>query len=279
MASGGRGIAVAVASATVIAAASGAQGDATFAFRDEIAAKGAQGVPYMMAELICETTLSHDEKRVGLDLVFIGARERGAEIWALSGFTIYDLDNLWVGGPVSDDPAAAPTAEWGWVYDRNGDGQIDWLALVDSPRAVLPAGIDRGTLPNLAAEPLALSAGDLTLIEAQTRLGYWHLIDDDHDRRPDALIVLPVSTATGWTEGAMRLTLENGAATACLWRSDHDPEHTADCAAGDRGFETTGMEPVLRAEVPLPYLTATFELVTGAAEACDFGVEGIETRP
>jgi len=26
-------------------------------------------------------------------------------------------------------------------------------------------------------------------------------------------------------------------------------------------------------------LTATFELVTGAAEACDFGVEGIETRP
>jgi len=253
--------------------------DPISSFREEITAKAGQGIPYMMAELICETTLSVDDERVGRDLVFIGARERGAEIWALSGFMIYDLDNLWVGGPVSEDPAVPPTAEWGWIYDRNGDGRIDWLALVDSPRAVVPEGVGPEGPPNLLAAPLVLSARELAMVEAHTRVGYWHLIDDDHDRRPDALIALPVSAETGWTEGAMRLALEDGAVTGCIWQSDHDPARSARCALGDEGFETIGVEPVLRAEVPLPYLTAMFELVTSAAQACDFGPEGIETHP
>jgi hypothetical protein len=274
-----------LATACVLAAtfwapvAFGAADDADFTFRDAIAAKAGQGVPYMMAELICETRLAVEDGPVGRDLVFIGARDKGAEIWALAGFMIYDLNNLWVGGPVNDDPTAPPTAEWGWVYDRNGDGRIDWLALVDSPRAVVPEGAAPDALPGLLSDPLDLGPGDVAMVEAQTRLAYWHLIDEDHDRRPDALIALPLSTATGWTEGAMRLVLEQGAVTGCQWRSDDDPARRTGCGLRDGGFETTGMEPVLRADVPLPYLTAMFELVTTAASACDFGSEGIEHGP
>lgn len=276
----GLSVALATWAGAVAAEAAPAVGsDNAFTFRESIARNAGGGIPYDWAEVICETKLTQGFDDTGLSLVFIGEPAKGADIWAISGFDIVDLGQLWTGGPLDQDPSTPPTPEWGWVYDRNGDGRVDWLTLVDTPRAMRPPGVARESLADLFTPPENLTQAELDLVEAQVRVSYWHMIDGNFDQRPDAVIALPTDHEIGWTDGAMLLQLSDYEVTGCEWRSDADPALMAECGADADEYVTAGTGPEMGARVPVPYLVDIFGLVSSAARQCDFGATGIEARP
>lgn len=81
---------------------------------------------------------------------------------------------------------------WGWLYDRNGDGSVDYFTLADGAMPVISEeiahlvprrpGVKRG-------DPIKIeSAEELRLLISNVQLVFTHHADDDFDGRSDAVV-------------------------------------------------------------------------------------------
>lgn len=105
-------------------------------------------------------------------------------------------------------PTACPqkgcTLDWAYVWDRNEDGVIDYIAYLDSARPVkgrdFPADFPIGT---------RLKKEHLYLIIDSGRMTFTHFADDNFDGRTDTIVaVLPDPARPFWVEefGVLRST-------------------------------------------------------------------------
>jgi hypothetical protein len=91
------------------------------------------------------------------------------------------------------------TRDWGWVFDRNSDGRVDYLAFLDGPNPVVPDEPE-DDLPNLT-QPI--TRNELLLVAENMRYVFWHAADDNFDGHVDGLAVSMRNLKTGWIEGWM----------------------------------------------------------------------------
>lgn len=86
------------------------------------------------------------------------------------------------------------TLDWGFVYDRNGDGWADYVALLDGAMPVgtpeLLAAVPKRPMPAVTAEggSYRLTREEAQLQLASVRLAFVHYVDDDFDGKTDALV-------------------------------------------------------------------------------------------
>lgn len=84
------------------------------------------------------------------------------------------------------------TLSWGWLYDRNGDGWVDYFTLADGAMPVISEkiahlvprkpGVKRG-------DPLKIeSTQELALLLDNVQLVFTHHADDNFDGRSDAVV-------------------------------------------------------------------------------------------
>ena len=190
-----------------------------------------------------------------------------------------------------DDPAAvirlsAPveglpsgtTMDWGYVLDRNADGAVDYLAFLDGPAPMAPA--DRaGDLPDLR-KPVSGKALREIIIP-NIRLLFWHLADENFDRRHDLAATSARNLDNGWIDS---------------WVVTHDADFDGvyeSCGVFDRQIrvelgrcegDATGYRAPGRKLSGVPFLppgpdNRFLESINRAAEGCHLsGVDFRESR-
>ena len=99
---------------------------------------------------------------------------------------------------VGENSPPRGTRDWGYVFDRNYDGKVDYLAFLDGVNAVAPDEW-AGELPNLT-EPF--TRRELTeVVIPNTRPVFWHMADDNFDGSHDGIATSMRNLETGWLDG------------------------------------------------------------------------------
>lgn len=232
-----------------------------FDFRDWITEAFAEGIAEIEFEQVCSMPLPRWAEAGDVRVSFFQREGRGMELFVLSSFEVSDLSrDLWSGkGPWKPDLYASPAQFWGWVYDQNRDGWIDWVSALGGFMPVLP----RTGLPESDLLEGKDGAGD----DAHWRVVFTHIVDSDFDHGPDTVLIQPTADS-GWVQGAMQIGHAVGGTFECLWRSDHDREDTRLCGPDGTDFVTTE-EPSLRVtNLRLAATHAVFNTVASLARGC-----------
>ena len=79
---------------------------------------------------------------------------------------------------------AGDVLDWGYVFDRNADGMIDYLAFLVGAIPVRPEGF-KGDLPKRGGR---ISADQINLYNQHARLVFTHIADDNFDGMVDGLV-------------------------------------------------------------------------------------------
>lgn len=90
-----------------------------------------------------------------------------------------------------------PVADWGYVWDRNRDGRIDYLAYLIGPNPVKPKGASFG-LP-APGKPFASKEQYLTVIKSLRQV-FWHMADEDFDGEADAFALMGRESSGWWRD-------------------------------------------------------------------------------
>ena len=93
------------------------------------------------------------------------------------------------------------TEDWAYVYDGNGDGQIDHMAFLIG---ALPTEPKTGAqaLPNILGDRLRIkNAAMLDRVLQAMRFGFWQARDEDGDGVPDSMAMPARRRDNGWYRG------------------------------------------------------------------------------
>ena len=97
--------------------------DALFGFHRDFVARAGHGVQFNHPEVVCTVRVElPNAEDLGNNITFLAEKGMGVEVWALTDFPLTNMRSFWTGGNFSKDQDNPQTSEWGWVYDRNGDG-------------------------------------------------------------------------------------------------------------------------------------------------------------
>ena len=93
-------------------------------------------------------------------------------------------------------PSLGPTTTWGWVFDRNGDGRIDYLALVAAAVAV-----EDDSIPfDFPGYQMQMSPKQFGVYVSHLRLVFNHMADDNFDGRIDATVQVDMDPFRNWVK-------------------------------------------------------------------------------
>jgi hypothetical protein len=81
-------------------------------------------------------------------------------------------------------PTVGPTSTWGYIYDRNHDGKVDYMALLGGAAGYKDESFD----DKFPQKKSALLAGQMEYFLAHCRLVFNHWADDNFDDTLDAVI-------------------------------------------------------------------------------------------
>jgi len=93
-------------------------------------------------------------------------------------------------------PNPGKVSTWGYVYDRNGDGRIDYMALVGGAAAYKTADFPED-FP-LREKPMDLKQVDYYVGRCKTVFNHW--ADDNFDGKLDAVIHIDMDPRRDWVE-------------------------------------------------------------------------------
>jgi hypothetical protein len=93
-------------------------------------------------------------------------------------------------------PSAGKITTWGYMYDRNGDGKIDYLALVGGAAAYKGADFSE----SMPKQPKAMTRKDIDYLLAQCRIIFNHYADDNYDGTLDALVQVDMDPTRDWVD-------------------------------------------------------------------------------
>jgi hypothetical protein len=284
-----RGVAALVCATTAAVAsapAAAADRDALAAFHRAVLDVALDPPPESRLRRVCAATA--EAGGLTAEATFAGFGSGRAEIAILTTTPVHDLARtVWLKPRfvAAEDRAAVErawpelTLDWGWVYDRNGDGRLDWFAFVIGPVAVAPEG--ERDLPRL---PGPMTKAEMRLLVANTPYRFWQIVDSDFDGAPDALLA-PAMRRDGWAEGVMLLEgIERpGGPSACCWRSERQAGPGLECRPTPSGCETRdGALSAISARFGpdiLPRLARFFRLAEAGARACDLAPGTVPKAP
>lgn len=148
---------------------------------------------------VCEAVLT------GQRVTFIGSGESPAIIAAITPGPLMDPRN-----DISPKPAfymregqqglsvtAGPVADWAYVWDRNRDGRIDYVAYLIGPNPVKPENTAYNPPP--AGKPFESKEQYMAVIK-NLRQVFWHIADEDFDGEPDAFALMGKEKAGWWRD-------------------------------------------------------------------------------
>jgi hypothetical protein len=209
---------------------------------------------------------------------FVGIEEGGIFIVAVTKRALDDPGrNLYTHTPRNGLPEGA-TLDWGYALDRNFDGKIDYLAILDKPYPVVPAGW-KGELPDLRGERAEVSGEALkTIVLPNTRLLFWHIADDNFDGYHDASAASTRNRETGWVDGWMvaQDTNFDGIYDVCNVFEGQFQIEPGSCVEDSAGYKAPGREPSGLSPFPPARDFWVFELINQGAEEC--GLSGADFR-
>jgi hypothetical protein len=169
------------------------------------------------------------------------------------------------------------TPDWAYIFDRNQDGNVDYIAYMDGPRPVAPVDSQQ-ELPKITEH---MQLGQYKLVIFNQLLAFWHVADDNHDGAADGLAMRAYNKDTGWSLGWMVLqsTKFNNALDRCMYISEHniDETHACEWSYFGRKYEVPGKysAPSIRKETADEWLS----IVNNAARECGFGASSFIDVP
>ena len=161
---------------------------------------------YEKADSVCQypnltiqLTLYCQQKVDNLYVTFIGYKDqKSIFIGAITKQPIIDPNKEISRTVVFDEvrPSLGKTATWGYIFDRNNDGRIDYMALVGGAAAVKDEKLaddypTRGKKPTL--KQLQYFVGHCKLI-------FNHWADDNYDGKIDAVVHIDMDPVRDWVE-------------------------------------------------------------------------------
>ena len=230
----------------------------------------------------CQTRIAQDHY-----VTFLGVRNNRSLIVAFSRQPLSDpsrdiaLAPLFVmkGGllqPRAYDPRArTPTIDWGYIFDTNGDGRVDYLAYLESASPVAPEGSSANLPPLLGT----ITGKAYKLGMRHTRLVFWQAIDTDFSGRSDLLLAPMKDRRTGWVDSTLLLTGVNrkGEHPHCVWFQGNPGKAMYACQSAGNGFSVAGKQVLGFRTVPprVDFITR----VNVAARQCRLGANSFYTTP
>lgn len=158
--------------------------------------------------------------------------------------------------------------DWGYVYDRNGDGKIDYVAYNVGPMPFkqkdFPEDYPKGGQ--------SLNLSDIELLFKSMRLLFTHWADDNYDGKVDAVVFEAVDPERNWVEGwtAVRSTKYDGTVDVGWYFKEDINVREKDAERTGTGFKTRripGIEPVF-GPGELAHKTKILTMFNEAAEKC-----------
>lgn len=96
-------------------------------------------------------------------------------------------------------PSAGSIWAWGYVYDRNGDGKIDYIVFSNGY-----APIKQKDFPlSYPKRNEGLDLNDLGIAIKSLRFFFTHMADDNYDGKVDAVVFESIDSERDWIEGWM----------------------------------------------------------------------------
>ena len=139
------------------------------------------------------------QKKLGDNYVsFIGPK--GTSIVLIAAVTVEKLTNPNLISRtvdfVKDRPTTGKIPTWGYVFDRNGDGKIDYLALVEGA-----APYKNSTFPvDYPARKKRVDMAQMELFVNSCKLVFNHYADDNFDGKIDALVHIDLDPERDWVD-------------------------------------------------------------------------------
>lgn len=217
-----------------------------------------------------ELDIRCQQKVRDLYVSFVGIKEGGIFVVVLTkGEFENPGGNLYTHTPRDGLPEGA-TLDWGYALDRNFDGSIDYLAILDGLNPVVPDDWE-GELPNLRGGRKLLTDQMLEeIIFPNTRLLYWHIADDDFDGHHDSAAVSTRNVNTGWIDGWMVAQDRNfdGLYDLCKVFQGQFRTEQGNCSVDSTGFVAPDREPSGLRPFPPARDHWVFDLINEGAEKC-----------
>jgi len=165
------------------------------------------------------------------------------------------------------------TRDWAYVWDRNADGKVDYLAyylgtdLVDTSGA-LPPDFPRGKSPKLTAD-------QLDCVLHHMRQTFYHAADDNFDGKADAAVYPHRDAATSlWVKGffAVRSSRYDGRVEDDWAFAQRIDERLGPAPRNANGFRTR-IDPAegVQGEVLLGGWNEMFAAINSTIQACGLG--------
>lgn len=169
------------------------------------------------------------------------------------------------------------TQDWAYVYDGNGDGQIDHMAFLIGPLPMEPTTSGK-RLPNISGDQLRVkNAAMLDDILKAMRFGFWQARDEDGDGVPDNMAMPARRKDNGWYRGwaifDRRATSED---SSCRF-VDRNGRAAGSCRAADEAgaYENGRLTTHVWVRDPGPIFSAILD----AAKACNIQADQLRSVP
>jgi len=231
-------------------------------------------------------SICQKKRKKGGYINFIGIEDKKVFLFALTKNKIRHADkSIYLETKFFKSKGALPrasgrgpgvTPDWGYVFDRNQDGYVDYFAYMYGPMPVPPPAYD-GSLPVL---PGKITRENGIFFIENTPLTFWHTADDNYDGQTDALALRSIASDTGWSDGWMVIQgieeakkLEN-----CNFYSNRMPTKPQPCKRIDNEYTyitNEGSKATLPARSPFWLLP----LINDSAKECRFDSSNFYALP
>ncbi len=176
-------------------------------------------------------------------------------------------------------PTPGKVTTWGYIFDRNNDGKIDYMALVGGAAAY--EGDDFPENFPLRGQPLTREQVDYFV--GACKIIFNHITDDNYDGKVDALVQADMDPKRDWVrrELLIRSTRYNDTfddVRAFRGTPDKSPEYLK---PGSKGvpYHPVGKPPAVINKATFDEKTAILNLINTALESCKIGAGQLARRP
>ncbi|MCL5778976.1 hypothetical protein M1105_18560, partial [Limibaculum sp. FT325] len=218
---------------------------------------------------LCEAKVRHAPTGASGYLAFAGFRKGDAALAIMTSDSTGDVRRrIWLRPRFVDKKNPPPgfdllTLDWGYVFDRNGDGRVDYFAFLIGPMSIAPRGDEALRFANR----------------------FWEVIDSDFNGEADSLIVPAIRESDGGVEGAMLLEgiAKSGEPSACCWGGESGSADIKDCRPTARGCRSLDNSLTAASDrfppAAIAFVMSQLPLVNSAAAECNLKPPAIPRGP
>jgi hypothetical protein len=110
-------------------------------------------------------------------------------------------EQLAILGGIRTKKGPSPAQDWGYVFDRNGDGKVDYLCYFMGPMPVEGADFPADFPKREADGKLRLKKEEIEFLVRHMKAVFYHVADDDFDGRADGVVIFSMDPDRNWVNG------------------------------------------------------------------------------